>query len=239
MITLGILETDTLYPDLLDEYRSYGQMFAHFFDQLPHTPWQYRFYQVTRGELPDDMMDCDAYLITGSKTGVYDEATWLEPLANWIHSAYRQRRPLIGICFGHQILAHSLGGHAAQSDRGWGIGIRTSHVTTPPVWMKHTLPAFRLIYSHRDQVNTLPPGAEKLAGCAFCENAAFVIDDRVLGFQGHPEFTREYLQRLLPRRRECIGEDTYQEGMGTLTERDDSQQVGQWLIDFIEHPRLD
>lgn len=230
MTTLGLLETDTLYADLIPDYGSYGQMFAAFFDRLDGD-LQYRYYQVKEGELPRVANECDAYLITGSKAGVYDTDPWIHSLQTWIADFHQQSAKLIGICFGHQIIAHSLGGEAAKSPRGWGVGVHAtnviSNIETPDPGK------LRLLYSHQDQVQTLPPGAQVLASSDFCQYAAFKIDHRVLSFQGHPEFTPEYLQRLLTRRIDAIGEARFARAMASLTEVTNEQQVGQQLLDFI------
>jgi GMP synthase-like glutamine amidotransferase len=80
----------------------------------------------------------------------------------------------------------------------------------------------------------LPPQARRLASSEFCENAAFFIGQQVMAFQGHPEFTAEYARRLLPRREQCIGSETFQRGMSTLEQPNDSERVGRWLIEFIQ-----
>ena len=232
MKTLGLLETDTLYDDLLGDYVSYGTMFTRYFAALG-IHLNYRFYQVQKGELPQDLTECDAYLITGSKAGVYDDLPWIAPLQDWVKQAHAAERKLIGICFGHQLLAHTLGGYAARSPKGWGIGVHTTRIEHHPLWMNDNLSHMRLIYSHRDQVETLPPGATRMASSEFCENAAFYIGTRVMAFQGHPEFTAEYARRLLPRRQMCIGEEIYQRGMSTLDQPNDSERVGRWLGEFI------
>ncbi|MFT4531835.1 MAG: GMP synthase-like glutamine amidotransferase, partial [Thalassolituus oleivorans] len=133
---LGLLETDDLYSDLLEDYKSYGTMFRHFFNRLPSSSHelQYRHYRVKQGELPQTFDECDAYLITGSKTGVYDNERWIEPLSNWIKAAHDKGAPLIGICFGHQIIAHSLGGYAQKSSKGWGVGVHMTTIEHRPAW---------------------------------------------------------------------------------------------------------
>jgi len=231
MALLGILETDTLYNDLVDDYQSYGRMFEHFFNRL-HGGLSYRFYQVQQGELPQPG-DCDAYLITGSKAGVYNDLPWISALSQWIQQAHQRHEKISGICFGHQILAHSLGGSAAKSDKGWGIGVHTTEVVSHPGWLSDDTSHIRLIYSHQDQVQQLPEHASRLSRSKFCENAAFYIDQRVLAFQGHPEFSAEYLSRLLPRRRDSIGSQRYQQGMSTLSQTTDADRVGRWLLQFF------
>lgn len=232
MKTLGILETDTLYPDLLDDYRSYGHMFVQFFARLG-LPLRYRFYQVQDGELPAHG-DCDAYLITGSKAGVYDELAWIAPLQQWIRSAYAHGEKILGVCFGHQILAHSLGGFADRSEKGWGIGLHTTQLDQKPSWLPAETAEMTLIYSHQDQVKQLPPDAMRLTTSTFCEHAAFCIRDQILAFQGHPEFTADYLQRLLPRRENSIGSALLQEKLNNLSEPEDARRAGHWIAAFLQ-----
>jgi GMP synthase-like glutamine amidotransferase len=230
LTTLGLLETDTLYDDLIPDYGSYGQMFAAFFDRLDGG-LKYRYYQAKEGELPRAANECDAYLITGSKAGVYDSDPWIGGLQSWIADFHQQGAKLIGICFGHQIIAHSLGGRAAKSTKGWGVGVHPCELIDPINSAEQS--ELNLLYSHQDQVETLPPNAQLIASSDFCQYAAFKIDHRVLSFQGHPEFTPEYLQRLLTRRIDAIGETRFARAMASLTEVTDEPQVGQQLLDFI------
>lgn len=227
MARLGLLETDTLYDALIDDYGSYGKMFAAFFDRLGGQ-LSYRHYQVQAGELPQHIDECDAYLITGSKAGVYDPLPWIAALQNWIVDFHRQHARIIGICFGHQIIAHSLGGTAAKSDKGWGLGVLDCKQT-----LLGSGPTVRLIHSHQDQVTTLPPSATRLAGSDFCPNAALSIDNRVLAFQGHPEFTPAYLQRLLAQRKGRIDSEVMVRALASLTKATDHERVGRYLLDFI------
>lgn len=242
IIKIGILEADRLYPDLISDYQSYGVMFTRLFQQLPGWPshhFVFEHFNILEDQWPTSTANCDAYLITGSKSGVYDQDEWIKKLTVWIQQQYRLSTPLLGICFGHQILAHALGGYASQCDRGWGVGTRTLPLIQPPsntaIANEETdvTPSISLIYSHQDQVSQLPPAAQRLLGDDFCPYAAFEIPSKVLAFQGHPEFTAEYLNRLLPRRIDSIGPDTLQKGLASLTQNTDDLQVAQWMIDFI------
>jgi GMP synthase-like glutamine amidotransferase len=235
MAILGLLETDVLYDDLIPDYGSYGQMFADFFGKIDGS-LTYRYYQVQQGELPQRAEECDAYLITGSKAAAYDATPWVAQLQNWIAEFHPRGARMIGICFGHQLIAHSLGGKAAISEKGWGVGVLTSHLVTnigEPV--RQPKSSLRLLHSHQDQVQKLPPTAQLLATSDFCPNAAFSIDSQVLSFQGHPEFTPQYLQRLLSRRRETIGEAVYSRAIATIHQPTDARLVGHWLLRFIHH----
>lgn len=232
MPTLGLLESDVLYPDLIDEYTSYGSMVRKALSKLDKH-LKFRHYHIQQGEFPQDLNECDAYLITGSKTGVYDNEPWLAPLAEWITQAYAQKVRLIGICFGHQMLAHSLGGHAQCSNKGWGVGNHMTNIEHRPIWLNDDSNAYQLIYSHKDQVEQLPPKGKVLARSDFCEYAAWFIGDQILSFQGHPEFTPEYFRRLLERRRDDVGNETLDQALESIDQPNDSDKILRWMIEFI------
>jgi GMP synthase-like glutamine amidotransferase len=232
---LGLLETDILDPDLAAGFGSYGQMFARWFDRLGGN-LGYRYYQVQQGELPRDPAECDAYLITGSRAGVQDDLDWLPPLRAWLRDFHARGARLIGICFGHQLIADTLGGRAERSARGWGLGVRAErvHAAHWPARFGAPPPAtLRLLYSHQDQVTRPPPGAVTFAGSDFCPHAALAIGDHILSFQGHPEFTRDYLRALLARRRQHLGEAAWRAALESLAQPTDEAAVGRWLLAFI------
>ncbi len=234
-VRIGILETDQLYADLVEDYQSYGWMFRRFFEALGGR-FCYRHYQLLDDEWPERLDECDAWLITGSKAGVYDSEPWIAQLEHWVRNAYEQRQRLLGVCFGHQLLAHSLGGHAGRSHRGWGIGVHTTRIEHRPLWLSDEQQHIRLLYSHQDQVERLPREARRLASSDFCPNAAFFIGDQVLGLQGHPEFTRDYLTRLLPRRIDSIGAEKLERSFNGLEQPTDEERVGRWMIRFLQQP---
>lgn len=238
--TLGLLETDTLAADLIPDYGSYGRMFARYFDSLDGR-LGYRYYQVQQGELPQRPRECAAYLITGSKAGVYDDLPWLAPLRNWIIDFHQRGARLIGICFGHQMIAHSLGGSAAKSAQGWGLGVLSTRLSAVGQHYLSQLagPAkkeLRLIHSHQDQVESLPQGAQLLANSEFCRYAAFALDDRVLCFQGHPEFTPGYFRRLFACSDGNPDDSRLTAALATLGETTDHQRVGRLMLAFIHRP---
>ena len=104
---IGLLETDVLYDDLIKDYGSYGLMFEKYFSQLSESELEFVYYQVQQGELPLFLDECDAYIITGSKDGAYEDHTWIEPLSNWIINAEQAKTKILGICFGHQLIAQA------------------------------------------------------------------------------------------------------------------------------------
>lgn len=230
---LGILEADILEPTIKEKYASYAEMFQRLFllvdDQL-----EFKAYQIIEGQYPDNIDECDAYLITGSKSSAYDDEPWIKELLNYVASLHNQRKKLIGICFGHQMIAHALGGLTKKSESGWVVGNTISNIEKAKPWMGSTNKQFSLLGSHQDQVVKLPDHAILIAGNEHCPNASFQIANHILTFQGHPEFSKEYLKYLMNKRREKIGEDKYIKAIDSLARSHDSQLVAQWLVDFIK-----
>ena len=229
---IGILETDRLSEALRRQYGSYGDMFQNLLHSVDKRLALPR-YQVTEFHYPENIDDCDAYLITGSKSSVYDDKPWIKDLHDYVITLAGRKKKLIGICFGHQLIAQALGGRAQKSEKGWGVGLATSTVYVSKPWMDPAQETFALIISHQDQVTALPPHAELIAGDEFCVYASYQVGDHILTFQGHPEFTREYARQRMHDRREIIGEQRYQQGMGSLNDNADHLLIAKWIINFV------
>lgn len=245
---IGLLETDVLYDDLIKEYGSYGLMFEKYFSQLSNSELEtapladsaleFVYYQVQQGELPLFLDECDAYIITGSKAGAYESHDWIAPLSNWIREADQAKANVLGICFGHQLIAQALGGKVEMSDKGWGIGVR-SLLTVPVSPFSQPLPKYLdLIYSHKDQVVALPTGATNFLSDDFCPHAGFTIGQHIVTFQGHPEFSAIYSERLLSRRAKAIGEPIYSKGIASLRQGTDANFIGRLILDFLRPVKI-
>lgn len=229
---IGLLETDVLYDDLIEDYASYGLMFERYFCSLRSSALEFVYYQVQQGELPQPLDACDAYLITGSKAAAYEDHRWITNLRQWVIEANQAGVRLLGICFGHQLIAHALGGRVELSAKGWGVGVRSLLTTDSP--FSQPLPKYLdLIYSHKDQVVKLPSKAKNFLTDGFCPYAGFTIGQHILTFQGHPEFTPDYTQRLLSRRAEVIGEPVYSQGINSLRQGTDARFIGRLILDFL------
>ena len=103
----------------------------------------------------------------------------------------------MGVCFGHQVIARALGGEVRRYDGGFGAGIRASQVIDERMAPYFPGQEMRLLYSHHDQVVSLPQDAVLCATSDFCKNESFRIGHQVVTFQGHPEFTVAYSRHLL------------------------------------------
>ncbi len=162
-------------------------------------------YEVVKAYGPDPLPDptkLEGVLITGSAAGVYDDLPWLEPLRGFIRSAYAARTPMLGICFGHQIMADALGGDVRKSEKGWGLGRHRYEVVARPEFMAGAGESLSVACSHQDQVIVAPPEATVILASDFTPNAGLhYASGRALSFQPHPEFLDDYSQALVELRR--------------------------------------
>ncbi|MBO6836311.1 MAG: type 1 glutamine amidotransferase [Alphaproteobacteria bacterium] len=236
---LGILEAGRP-PAPLDE--THGRYPAMFADLLrPHLPAEIDIvsYAVIDGEFPESSVDCDAWLITGSAFGVYDPDPWIATLKDFARGVADAGRPMVGICFGHQLISEVMGGRAIKSDKGWGVGSHRYALKKRPEWLTDEgVAEFDTYVSHQDQVTEPPPGAEVLAGSDFCPNAMLAIGDRILTLQSHPEMPSAYVEDLYTVRRERIGAERIDAAMQTIVDTPratDADRVAAWIGAFLTH----
>lgn len=186
-------------------------------------------HDVTMG-LPESPAACDAWLISGSAAGVYDDLPWIAPLQDFLRDA-RGRAKLVGICFGHQVMAEAFGGRVVKSEKGWGIGLHRYEVTATAPWMADPRPV-RIAASHQDQVVQAPPGARTCLASGFTPVAGLDYGDAI-SFQCHPEFAPEFSIALLEGRRELHGA-AGEAALESLRTPDDVQRMRGWIARFLE-----
>lgn len=205
---------------------------------LQSAPNDFRFtgYTVALGEFPADANLYDGYVITGSPSGAYETDAWILALMDFIRQAYKLGKKLVGICFGHQIIAQALGGHVEKSAKGWGLGLKPFAVTGNKSWMNEPVTACSLYFVHQDQVLDLPPQAEHLAGNEFCPNVMYAIGEQVLGVQGHPEFTPEIMEGILASRSDALkATEVFQTAVTSLANgRPDNSRFAHWIVNFLQ-----
>jgi GMP synthase-like glutamine amidotransferase len=230
---LGILKTDAVRPEWVPDYGEYPDMFIDLIGRVDPSV-EFAVYDVEQGEYPADIDEVDAYLITGSKSSVYEDKPWIARLMAFVRELHARRKKLVGICFGHQIVAHALGGRTAKSEKGWGQGMHTYTFRKTPEWHDGQAADFSILVSHQDQVVENAEGAEVLASSEFCENAVVQIGDHILTFQGHPEFVPGYSRAIMEYRREMIGEDIYDRGVASLERENQGERVARWILSFLK-----
>jgi GMP synthase (glutamine-hydrolysing) len=139
-------------------------------------------------------------IITGSHANVTEPLPWIEETAQFLKAAAQQDIPILGICFGHQLLAHAFGGRVDFHPNGWELGKIRVHKTEAAETdlLMRVLPSeFTAFASHSQSVIELPPDAERLAYNTFEAHHAFRLNETVWGVQFHPELTCEIMNAYL------------------------------------------
>jgi GMP synthase (glutamine-hydrolysing) len=233
MMRLGILICDQVQSILQTEFGDYPAMFSALLKQVDDT-LELRFYSAIGRELPTDINDCDAYMTTGSRWGANDDKLWIRELEDFIRLLYNAEKRFVGICFGHQLIAKSLGGRVDKSDKGWGIGVAFSQVVAAQDWMLPMQTKLDLVVSHQDQITELPPQAQVLASNDFCPYSMIQVGSHFLGIQGHPEFSRQYSQALMNTRKDRISAPVICAGSQSLKHEVDDLLAMKWIINFLK-----
>lgn len=232
MTTIGLLVCDTFTDDLRAKYKcEYEDLFI---DALLDVDKDLSFvaYPVYRGILPSSVQQCDGWLITGSKAGVYEQLPWMPKLEAFLKEAYEADAPIIGVCFGHQILAHSLGGKVEKSDKGWGLGLQQYDLLEPIAGLEGAMDLYAI---HQDQVVIVPDEARVFAKTDHCPNAGLLYNRRAVSFQPHPEFSKEMETDLINRNKGGIISDEQADQALQSLELKPAQgrAVMSYMVDFI------
>lgn len=173
---IGILQTGHAPDEVQATLGDYDAMFGRL---LADEGFEFQTFDVVDMVFPDTVNACDGWLLTGSKHGAYEDHGFIPPLEDFIRTAYNANVPMVGICFGHQIIAQALGGKVEKFKDGWAVGRQTYD------WQGEDL---ALNAWHQDQVVTRPDDAQVVAQNDFCENAALLYGKHAFTVQAHPEF---------------------------------------------------
>ena len=220
---IGILMTGHAVPEIAARHGDYDAMFARL---LAGHGFEFASYDVEDNVLPDSPRECDGWLITGSKHAVYEDHPWIAPLEAFIREVAQSAQPMIGICFGHQIIAQALGGEVVKYPGGWSVGLKTYEIESERL---------TLVAWHQDQVVSCPEGAEVIGHSAFCANAALRYGTRMLTIQPHPEFPPAVLADLIRLRgRGVVPEALLEEAQAGLDTPDDAARFAARMARFLK-----
>ena len=222
---LAIIETGRPPGQLTEQFGDYPSMFR----AMLGNGFEFESFDVQAGNLPDAGAH-HAFLLTGSPAGVYEPLPWIPPLMDFIRSAGDGK--MVGICFGHQIMAEALGGRVEKSDKGWGAGLHRYDVVRPEPWMDGTS-TIAAPASHQDQVIVQPANTQIVARSDFTPLAALAWTDRpAISFQFHPEFSPAFAKALIEKRFDIVPNPDA--AIASLDAPNDNARVAGWIRRFLE-----
>ncbi|HZO51671.1 MAG TPA: hypothetical protein VFB63_03095 [Bryobacteraceae bacterium] len=231
-MTFGLLQCDHVDDHNRHLAGDYNDMFARWL------PGDWRVYDLTAGVFPNPT-ECDAWVSTGSHYSVYDDVPWIHQFTQLVRDIDVAGVPFVGVCFGHQMMAHALGGRVTRSPRGWGIGVHQFRVRAQEPWMEPPLDSVSLLMSCQDQVDQLPPEATVLAFSDHCPVAIYRCR-AMLGVQAHPEWQPPYAAALLNEKNERIGEERIASALCTLDTFRHSNELSEWARNWIRlHAKIE
>ena len=235
---VAILQCDEVREVFLPQFEQYSEMIIRMFDVI-NASLEFEIFDCQKGHYPDDIDAYDFYITTGSKAGVYENLPWIDQLVKFIQRLDNHKKKLIGICFGHQIIAMALKGKVEKSDKGWGVGIATNRIINRPGWMKENesdhKQELNIIVSHQDQITLLPNDALIIAESDFCPYFVVQWNSHFLSVQGHPEWQTDYSRALMIDRKDIIPAERIEQGLNSLSTEPDNTLFTRWIMDFVRH----
>lgn len=222
---IGVLVTGHP-PDTMMENGTYDRYFERL---LAGNGFEVQGWNVVEGVFPGSVQDADGWLITGSRHGVYEPHDWIPPLEEFIRAVYADGRPMIGVCFGHQIIAQALGGKVEKYAGGWSVGRTEYDMNGRP---------YAINAWHQDQVVEKPEEATVIARTEFCKYAGLRYDDRIWTIQPHPEYDSDFMSGLIETRgKGVVPEPLLAEARAKLDMPTDRMEVARVMADFFKKER--
>ncbi len=220
---IGILQAGHAPDELRTTQGNYKDLFATL---LAGNTFRFETWDVVDMDFPAQINLCDGWLITGSKHGAYEDHAFIPPLEEMIRAIYAADIPLVGVCFGHQIIAQALGGTVTKFDGGWAVGRQTYD------WGDDTV---ALNAWHQDQVTHRPQESQVVGKNTFCQNAALIYGKKAFTVQPHPEFRSDFVAGLAQYRGPGIVPDPQlTQVMNTLDEPVDNGLIATQIAKFFK-----
>ena len=224
---IGILQCGHTSGRVAARHGDFDAMFHRLLGGRGH---DFRTWNVVDLDFPGGPADADAWLVTGSKHGAYEDHAFIPPLEELIRAIRDAGVPMVGVCFGHQIVAQALGGRVEKFAGGWGVGrtayaiegLGTAHITG---W-------------HQDQVVEVPPSARVVGRSGHCATAALAYGSRIWTIQPHPEFNADFIDGLIRTRGKGVVPDAQLSAAATrLDAPTNNADIAKHIAEFFKKER--
>jgi GMP synthase-like glutamine amidotransferase len=227
MMKIGILQTGRTPPELREKHGDYDDLYKRL---LAGRGFEFETWPVLDGIFPASPEAAEGWLITGSRFGSYDPHDWIAPLEDFLRRTYQTGVPMVGVCFGHQILAQALGGKVEKYGGGWSVGALDYQMAGEPQDL--TIMAW-----HQDQIVRIPPGAKVTGVSQNCKYAMLSYGNRAISVQPHPEFTAPFMADLIEARRDVLPPKVAESAISTLNRKLTSSRLADQFEGFFKDNR--
>ena len=230
---IAVLVTGSPPETLVGAFGDYAAMMARMFEGAGARASIFAV-PIADGAPPPPLGEFDGLLITGSPAGVYEGHPWIAPAKEFVRRAVDAKKPTVGICFGHQLMAEAFGGRVEKSEKGWGVGRQVYEVSASESWMQPLQSTVSCPASHQDQVVAAPAGARTFLRSEFCPIAALAYaEGPAISVQMHPEFSHDYARALLDARKGRIPANVREPAVASLAEKSDRLLLAGWIANFF------
>ncbi|EXJ86960.1 hypothetical protein A1O3_03914 [Capronia epimyces CBS 606.96] len=246
-LRIAVLECDTPIDTVRNQYGTYGDIFEAFFqrgvgalkDSGHAVDLEVSKWDVVEAQQYPDMDTVHGILITGSKHCSFDDQPWIAKLVAYVQKAYQLGQPrVLGVCFGHQIIARALGASVGRNDAGWEISTCQVQLTTEGSALMGGRESLTLHQMHRDIVLDIPKGITGLGFSDRCLVQGLYLPRRLLSFQAHPEFNEKIMSEILAVRRNqaIFTQEMFEDGQARAPLAHDGNLVARVSCKFLLDP---
>ncbi|RAL13717.1 Aldedh-domain-containing protein [Aspergillus homomorphus CBS 101889] len=238
LLRVAVLECDTPVDPVLSKYGTYGDIFEnHLKEGLQRIEAPIKL-QLTKINVVQPVVEYprpeafDVVLLTGSKHDSYKDVPWILTLVRFVQDCYTSHnKRMIGICFGHQIIARALGARVGPNISGWEVAVEPFYLTSAGRQLFGTN-ELSLQMMHRDVVFEVPPGCVNLGSSLICGIQGLYIPGKILTVQGHPEYNDFMVSSILKIRHEggTFDDSLYKDGMSRVNRPHNGAQSSYTLI---------